>query len=357
MARQDVKANQLAVMLQQNNTRPDLRFFGNYNVNSIGTQLDGSAPQNALANLPKDKFNNYTIGLRMNVVLGTRDAHAALRTAQLNLARSYVVLKDQELKTEKFLTGVYQNLFSAYRQIETSREQRMALAEQLKGLYARIQAGKDSLITILTAQQQFAAALSGEHQAIANYNIAIAGLQYAKGTLMQYDNILIADGPLPDATLARAADQMARRTAGLVARERASLPTGDGPHPLPGLLEHQPNTPVPTDIEVAPAPRRQEAAITPPARPTLLPASANSPAQPIVPPVSKTAPVATQPVARVSSMPPVQPIYPSGSSSAPVQPLAPPAGFTPAAMVIPPDTMPSNNRPILPPSPTFIVPQ
>ena len=243
IARHDVKAQQFNLMIQQNATRPDLRAFANYNVNSIGTQLTGNGPSSAFSNLGQDKFNNWSIGLRMNVVLGRRDAHAAQRSAQLNLARSYIVLKNQELKAERFLTGVYQNMHAYYRQMEATREQRIALGDQLRGLYARIQAGKDSLITILTAQQQFAAALSSEHLAIANYNIAIAGLQYAKGTLMKYDNIFVADGPLPDQTLVRAVEHERQRTEGLIVRERATLPSGDGPHPLPSLLEHQPPTP------------------------------------------------------------------------------------------------------------------
>ncbi len=254
LAREDVKANQLAVLLQQNNTRPDLRFFSNYGINSIGTRLDGPDSQNAFGSLSNDKFNNWALGIRLNVVLGSRDANAALRTAQLNLARSYIVLKNQELKAERFLAAAYQNLFSSYRQIEANREQRVALAEQLKGLYARFQAGKDSLITILTAQQQFASALSAEYTAIANYNIAIAAIQYAKGSLMQYDSVMMADGALPNCILERATDHMRKRTEGIILRERETIPGNDGPQPLPRLLLHQPDAP-PADAEIGPAPR------------------------------------------------------------------------------------------------------
>lgn len=263
MARDEIKARQLDVMLQQNNTRPDLRFFSNYNVNSIGTQLDGSSPANAFNNLRDNRFNSWATGILLDVPLGTRDANAALRASQLNLARSFVVLKNQELKSERFLAGVYQNLFSTYRQIETLREQRMALADQLRGLYARIQAGKEPLITILDAQQKFASALSAEYSAIANYNIAIAGIQYAKGTLMQYNSIMIADSALPNCVLDRAVDHERRRTEGLILRERAA--TGDGPHPLPALLrDQQPVPDMPAELKIG---AKDAPEIAPPARP------------------------------------------------------------------------------------------
>jgi len=174
--------------------------------------------------------------------LGFRDGHAATRAAQLNLARSFVVLKNQELKAERFLASVYQNMNRYYRDIEAYQEQRKALADQLRGLYARIQAGKDPLITVLTAQTQFAQALANEYSAIANYNMSLAAWQYAKGTILQYDNVRISDGPLPNCALVRAREHYKQQGDGFIARERATLPTSDKPPTLPSLLEHAPAT-------------------------------------------------------------------------------------------------------------------
>lgn len=301
MARDEIKARQLDVMLQQNNTRPDLRVFANYNVNSIGTQLEGSSPANAFANLRDNNFNSWATGLQLDVPLGTRDANAALRAAQLNLARSYVVLRNQELKSERFLAGVYQNLFSTYRQIETLREQRMALADQLRGLYARIQAGKEPLITILDAQQKFASALSAEYNAIAQYNIAIAGVQYAKGTLMQYNSIVIADSALPNCVMERAVDNQRRRTEGLILRERAG---GDGPHPLPTLLKDQQPVPeMPAELKVG---MKDAPEIAPPARP-LPNVGSSMPVGKLLPPadprLTPTSPEGMSPTGRPVALP------------------------------------------------------
>src|SRR5262245_4439345 len=44
MARLELKTHQLNLMVQQNNVRPDLRFFANYNINGIGNRLDGPGP-------------------------------------------------------------------------------------------------------------------------------------------------------------------------------------------------------------------------------------------------------------------------------------------------------------------------
>lgn len=305
--RQEVRARQLDVMVQKNFTRPDLRFLASYNVNGIGTRLDGPEPDNAFGSLSNNKFNNWLLGFRLDVPLGTRDAYSAVRVAQLNVARSMILLKNQEDKAARYLAAVHQQLSSTYHLIETAREQRQALADQLRGLYARIQAGKDPLITILDAQQRFAAALQAEHDAIASYNIAIAGMQYAKGTIMQYNNVHIAEGPLPNCVMTRAADHYRQRGEGLVTRSREQLPAGDGPHPLPSLLEHQPETPkTPPELHTLPAPSPAPLDPIVPAKPIVDPKPPASPPKPLnlgnegpaIKPLSVNPPVAMPPTGR-----------------------------------------------------------
>ena len=116
LARQDLKFRQLDLIAQKNALKPDLRFFATYDINGLGTRLDGGAtrfagtartptatgpltePGNALTSLTDNKFNSWELGLRMDVPIGFRDAHAAVRAAQLNLKRSYYQLKDTEQK-------------------------------------------------------------------------------------------------------------------------------------------------------------------------------------------------------------------------------------------------------------------
>jgi outer membrane protein TolC len=248
LLRDDIKARQMDVLNQQNSMRPDLRFISQYNVNSIGTSLNGSGINsantgNAFANLADNKFNTWTVGINMQVPLGFRLANAATRQSELGLARAYINLRNQETKTERLIAGIYQALHRYYGDIQAQRERRKALAQQLEGLFTRIKVGRDPLITILQAQSDFASALQLEYAAIGNYNIALAAFHYAKGTIRQYNNVQIAEGDLPACTLARATDFFAQRSAGLVLREREQLPLADEPNPLPRLLEHEPPTP------------------------------------------------------------------------------------------------------------------
>jgi hypothetical protein len=74
---------------------------------------------------------------------------------------------------------------------------------------------------LLEAQRNFADALASEYTAIVNYNNSIAGLQFAKGTILQYNNIQISEGPLPQCVQVRAVDNIRQREAALHVRERS----------------------------------------------------------------------------------------------------------------------------------------
>jgi outer membrane protein TolC len=254
LLRQELKARQLDVILNKNFTRPDLRLTASYNINGIGTTLDGPGADNALRSLTNNNFNTWTLGLRYDVTLGYREAHAAVRIARLNLARILQSLKSQEKKAELTLENQYQQLSARYEIIRAQRAQRLALTEQLSGLVTLVTTGRATLIVLLDAQRNYAAALAAEHRAIADYNSAIASFQYAKGTILTYNNINIAEGPLPPLTLRRAVDHYEERTRGIVTHERATLPTADCTA-LPGLLEHAPKVPeLPDAGAAAPSP-------------------------------------------------------------------------------------------------------
>jgi outer membrane protein TolC len=231
MARQDVKANQMTLILAKNSLLPDLRFTATYDANAIGGRLDGSTQNNAFRNLASNTFNDWSLGLRLNVPIGFRAAHANLRQQQLQLARSYLVLQDQELKTERFLGLQYRRMSSGYEQIKANRAQREAFATQLRTRYEQYQAGRGTLDILLEAQRFWADALSQEYAAIVTYNNALIAFEYAKGTILQHNNVTISEGPTPECVQARAVEHFRERTKALVLRQRAA-PTGTMTEPL-----------------------------------------------------------------------------------------------------------------------------
>jgi outer membrane protein TolC len=261
LARQDLKFQQLNLINQKNLLLPDLRSTFTYDINAIGSHLSGgdNDPNNAFSNLADNKFNNWTAGLRLTYPLGYRDAHAAVRVARLNLARSYAVLEAQELKTQRFVALTYRRIFESYEIARALRAQREAAALQLEARFKEFLAGRGTLDVLLEAQRVWADALRDEYQAIATYNSNLAGFEFAKGTILQHDHVVIAEGPLPKCALVRAVDHEQERKKALVLRERnlpvkqpvvpcgegnllglPDLPTASAPS-LPALFAGQPD--------------------------------------------------------------------------------------------------------------------
>jgi outer membrane protein TolC len=222
LARQEVKVRQLEVVNQKNLLLPDLRFTSTYGISGIGTHLDGgSDPNNAFHSLATDRFTDWSLGLRLDVPLGFRDAHAGVRAARLLLAQSYSLLQDQELKAQRYLALQYRRVAETNVRIEAARSQREAAAQQLTLRFQEFAVGRGTLEFLLSAQIAWANALRDEFALIADYNNALATFEFAKGTILQHDNIVIGEGPLPGCARVRAVEHERERTEALVLRERA----------------------------------------------------------------------------------------------------------------------------------------
>jgi outer membrane protein TolC len=257
--REELKAKLFDVMLQKNSLLPDLRFFSTYGLNGIGGRLDGS-DNNAFRSLASDRFTNYSLGLRLVVPIGYRQQRAALRRARLVLAQQYWLLRDFEEKAQHFLAQQYRSLFDTHAQIEINRSQRIAAAEQLEARFKEFLAGRGTLDILLEAQRVWAEALRTEYDSVRDYNNALARFEFARGTIMQDENVFIGEGPLPGCAQERAVEHERERTKAFVLRERANpvvtppccyqngslglpqIPPNSAPS-VPALLEGQPPVP------------------------------------------------------------------------------------------------------------------
>jgi len=239
IARQDLKFQQLNLILQRNLRRPDLRSYATYNVSGLGTRLGGStldfnnaggtSPGNAFGALAANRFNSWTVGLRLDVPIGFRDANGLVREAQLALARSYVQLRDSELKAIEYLAAQYRRVIETHAEIAPARAERESLQRYLYRIREVIRIGswnQQYFLNYLTVQQQLAAAIATESQAIANYNIALATFEFAKGTIQQYNNVTIGEGPLPPWVSKRAKDHFRERTDAAIPLRQQPLPPG-----------------------------------------------------------------------------------------------------------------------------------
>jgi outer membrane protein TolC len=268
---QAVKKIQLEIKQAQNKTLPDLRFVGSYDINGLGTRLDGSTvvnglQDNALRSLASNHFNNWTAGLTLDVPIGFRAANAQLRRAQLQLAQRIVLLKDMEKQAAFALQQSYRELVRAAEAVQIRSGIRKAATEKYQAFYEKFRAGLENPIFLLQAQTEWTKALADERATIFGYNVALAKFELERGTIQQYDNVSIADGPLPACVQARADAHIRARQLACVVRERP-VPCGGcapaalipavsaGPPSIPALQQQQPlTTDGPPAAELLPPP-------------------------------------------------------------------------------------------------------
>src|SRR5262249_22023207 len=229
LARNELKIRQFNLIEAKNELLPDLRFTSTYDLNGIGNRMDGAHQNplvptdegNALRSLAGCHFNNWALGLRLNVPIGFRLAHANVREARLQVERAYRALSEFELRTGSILESYYRDLFRYYAQISIQRSQREAYGEQLRARFEELIAGKTTVDVLLEAQRFWATALAAEYQNIYLYNATLARFEFAKGTILLHDNIMINEGPLPECARERAAEYRRQRERALVVAERA----------------------------------------------------------------------------------------------------------------------------------------
>ena len=211
--RQEIQAAQLDLLAQKDFLLPDVRVFATYDINALGSHLDGSDESSALRNLAENRFNNWQAGVRAEIPIGFRDAHARVRRAQLGIAQRVLFLRDQEQRVAFELTQAYRQIIQLYEEIRIQRARRLAATRELELLYQKVAAGTETpgSINFLQAIQDWADAVRDEQFAICDYNVALVDFERRKGTIMRHDNVTIVDGPLPACAVARASEHIAAR--------------------------------------------------------------------------------------------------------------------------------------------------
>jgi outer membrane protein TolC len=348
LARDNLRLAQYNLEVAENFLKPDLRFGANYTPLGFGTTLTGrgtfadatgaTQPSNSLQSLASGRFANWNVGLTLNMPLGFRLENANVRAARLGLAQSFYLVKDQEMRVTQLLTQQYQKVQEWYKRIETSRAERKAYADAVEVRFKKILAGAGLAdISFLDFQVKLADAQVKEYQAIAEYNNSLARLEWTKGTILKYDNVHIAEGPMPQCAQVRAVEHEKERSEAIVLKERPDPLYHPGrlanPHQVP-FSETPPPNPLPLPpgagpeekMELMPAPRPAGPPLGEPVAPKTsgpVPALPPIPALPGANQVFQTPPAGADAVQAPAVLPPMPAMLP-GPSLPPALPAAAP---------------------------------
>jgi outer membrane protein len=133
--------------------------------------------------------------------IGNRAARSIEKRAKLQYSQAEVQYQALVNQVVEETARAYNELETTYREISSQRQARYDAAEALRALQVREDNNEPLTPQFvdqkLRQQEQLAQAATAEAQAVSNYNIAIANLERAKGTLLRYNNVVLQEQALP----------------------------------------------------------------------------------------------------------------------------------------------------------------
>jgi outer membrane protein TolC len=216
-----VKRREMELAASKNFLLPRLDVNGIYRFRGYGkdywNNASNSNPEfdNAIENMLGGKQQEWQLGMQMSMPLGFRQAMAGVRNAQLQLARERSLLQEQELELSHQLAAAVRDTDREYMVSQTRFNRRAAAKRRVDAVQQTFQVGTVTVDLLLEAQRLLAEAESEYFAAIANYSRSIVQLHYRKGSLLEYNGIVLSEGPWASKAYFDAEQRARKRDAGI----------------------------------------------------------------------------------------------------------------------------------------------
>lgn len=203
--RWDIKRRELELVAARNFLLPRLDATAGYRwvgagdhlIDPNGRGVPPFAGSDAYSTLTDGNFQGWQLGLQLNVPIGFRLAHTAVRNAELELARSRALLEEQELEVAHLLAEAIRDAQFDYGLILTRYNNWLSAEDELRSVLAAFQVGRISYDQLLDATARRAQAETNYYRSLVNYNRSLAEVHLRKGSLLQYNEVFLAEGGWP----------------------------------------------------------------------------------------------------------------------------------------------------------------
>ncbi|MCA9094235.1 MAG: TolC family protein [Planctomycetaceae bacterium] len=198
-----IKSLDLQLTAARSLTHPQLNFTSAYQVNGFGDKLlsrtdnDGVTDQglnSAYETLTQGNQTGWNLGLQFSMPIGFRQAHAQVRNIELRLAKSRELLAIQEAEVSYEMANAFQELSTNWVNAQTNFNRRRAAEREVQAFNAEYKVGTKTLDLLLQAQARLATAENAYYTSLVNYTKAISYINYRKGTLLDMNNVHLAEG-------------------------------------------------------------------------------------------------------------------------------------------------------------------
>jgi outer membrane protein TolC len=235
----------------------------------------------AYATLADGNFQEWQLGIQASMPIGFRKELSEVRNKQLQLARERGRLQDQELTVSHLLSDAVRQQEDWYHLMQTNYNTWIAARDRTKAIQAVVASGgKVDILNFREAIGSEANAETEYYRALINYTKEIPHVHFRKGSLLEYNNICLAEGPWPGKAYADARRRHVERAHAAPLNYAVTRPNvfsrgpiqqwwHDGcaaPHEVEGHEGAVQESPTPAEEVPMPA-----APTTPPTSPTLAP--------------------------------------------------------------------------------------
>ncbi len=197
----NVKRRELELVAARLNQRPTLDFVGQYRWRGFGDRLIDSYAAESSNSLYQDiftgKYQEWLAGIEWGYPVGLRQAGAAVTNARLNLAREQAILQESELRISHDLSSASRAVSRAFALMAANYNRQQSDRDQVSALQARYEGGLDNINFLLQAQQQLAVSQSAYFRSLADYQLALRDYHREKGSLLNYNQVGMSEGPWP----------------------------------------------------------------------------------------------------------------------------------------------------------------
>lgn len=203
-----LKQQQIQLIAARNQLLPQLdaialyRFLGlGDDLGQFGSRFGPNFPENeskAFDELFEGDYNEWQLGFQYQMPLGFRAEQTQVRNAQLQLRRAENRLSEMELEVTHQLATAVRRLRDSYRIAQTQYNALRAYRDQVRSAETAYEIAQSvPLDLLLDAQSRLAQSEVDYFRALTQYNLAIAEVHFRKGSLLEYNGVVLAEGPWP----------------------------------------------------------------------------------------------------------------------------------------------------------------
>jgi outer membrane protein len=153
-------------------------------------KIPGS-PSDALNDSFAFKYNNWALGLTLDIPLNTVFSRASVAQAKLNLDQATLRLKNQEQIIYLEIRNGVRSVESNYKRVQSYRVARELAEKKLQAEEEKLKVGLSTNYFVLTYQRDLSDARIAELRSIVDYVISVASLEKATGTNLKNKGISV----------------------------------------------------------------------------------------------------------------------------------------------------------------------